>query len=416
MPFELIVALRYLREGRAQTWLILTGIGVGVGVIIFLSALITGLQASLVARTLGTQAHVVVRPREELPRDLPVPGQAVRQVQVDRPAQRVRSIVQWQQVESEIARLPGVVATAPTISGAAVAARGGGASSVVVRGIEPASYRRIVPLDSFLIAGRIDLDGFKAVIGTELARELGLSVGDRFRLRVGTEMTDASSLTSDAASGAYTVSGIFDLGNRDLNARWAFVSLRATQSMFGLEGGVSTIELKGARIYDAESLAREITARTGLVADSWMATNAQLLTGLRSQSASSAMIQTFVVLAVALGIASVLAVSVVQKSREIGILRATGTSTRQVMRVFLVQGAILGLIGSALGIGLGLGLGVFFAGLARNPDGTPTFPVALNLVLYLRSAALAVGVGLAAALVPARRAARMNPADIIRSG
>ena len=409
MPFELIVALRYLREGKGQTWLILTGIGVGVGVIIFLSALIGGLQVSLVARTLGTQAHVVVRPREEMPRVLPTPGNAVRQVQLDRPAQRVRSIVQWQSVQAEIARLPGVVATAPMISGAAIAARGSGASSVVVRGIEPASYRRIVPLDSFLVAGRIDLDGFRAVIGTGLARDLGLSVGDRFRLRVGTDLTDA-------ASGAYTVSGLFDLGNRDLNSRWVFVSLRATQSMFGLEGGVSSIDVTSSRIYDAELLARDITARTGLVADSWMATNAQLLTGLRSQNASSIMIQTFVVLAVALGIASVLAVSVVQKSREIGILRATGTSTRQVLRIFLLQGAILGLIGSALGVALGVGLGLFFSNLVRNPDGTSTFPVSLDLVLYLRSAALALGVGLVAALLPARRAARMNPADIIRSG
>jgi lipoprotein-releasing system permease protein len=411
MPFELLVALRYLREGKGQTWLILTGIGVGVGVIIFLSALIGGLQVSLVARTLGTQAAVVVRPREEMPRLLPAPGNAVRQVQLDRPAQRVRSIVQWQSVQAGIARLPGVVATAPMISGAAIAARGDGASSVVVRGIEPASYLRIVPLDSFLVAGRIDLDGFRAVIGTELARDLGLSVGDRFRLRVGTDVTDAA---SEAASGAYTVSGLFDLGNRDLNSRWVFVSLRATQSMFGLEGGVSSIEVKSARIYDAEPLAREITARTGLVADSWMATNAQLLAGLRSQNASSIMIQTFVVLAVALGIASVLAVSVVQKSREIGILRATGTSTRRA-RVFLA-GRHPRLLGSALGVALGVGLGLFFSTLARNPDGTPTFPVSLDPVLYLRAAALAVGVGLAAALLPARRAARMNPADIIRSG
>jgi lipoprotein-releasing system permease protein len=413
MPFELLVALRYLREGKGQTWLILAGIGVGVGVIIFLSALIGGLQTSLIARTLGTQAHVVVRPREEMPRLLPVGGDVVREARVERPAQRVRSIVQWQRAQAEIARLPGVVATAPAIAGAAIAVRGGGASSVVVRGIEPASYGRIVPLDSLVVAGRLSLDGFEAVIGTELARDLGLSVGDRFRLRVGTVASEAA---GEAARGVYTVSGLFDLGNRDLNARWVFVSLRAAQSLFGLEGGVSSIEVTGGEIYAAESLAREITARTGLVAESWMATNAQLLTGLRSQSASSVMIQVFVVLAVALGIASVLAVTVVQKSREIGILRATGTSTRQVLRIFLLQGAILGLLGSAVGIALGVGLGLAFSGMARNPDGTPTFPLSLDAVLYLRSAALAVGVGLAAALLPARRAARMNPADIIRSG
>jgi len=409
MPFELIVALRYLREGRAQTWLILAGVGVGVGVIIFLSALISGLQQNLIDRTLGTQAHVIVRPREEMPRVLPAPGRALRETSIERPSQRIRSIVEWQRARGDIQRLPGVVATAPSIAGPAMAVRGDGASAVLVRGIEPESYRHIVDLGGFLRDGRLDVDGFHAVIGTELARYLGLSVGGRFRLRVNAD-------SSDDASGVYTVSGIIDVGNKDLNQRWVFVSLRASQSLFGLEGGVSTIEVKGADIYDAEPLARAIAARTRLEADSWMRTNEQLLIGLRSQSASSQMIQTFVILAVALGIASVLAVSVVQKSREIGILRATGTSTGQITRIFLIQGGILGLLGSAVGVALGIVLATFFARLARNPDGSPTFPVALGAVLYLRSAAIALGVGLAAAIFPARRAARMDPARTIRYG
>src|SRR5690606_31847953 len=100
--------------------------------------------------------------------------------------------------------------------------------AVTVRGIERESYGRIVNLDSLLVSGRLDLDGFRAVIGTELANELGLNVGNRFRLRVGSEQEGGT-------SGVYTVSGIFDIGNKDLNARWVFVSLRAAQSMFGLE-------------------------------------------------------------------------------------------------------------------------------------------------------------------------------------
>ena len=418
MPFELIVALRYLREGRAQTALILAGIGVGVGVIVFLSALIGGLQRSLVARTLGTQPHIVVRPREEVPRVLETAdaaGAMVREARIERPAQRVRSIVQWQQARRAVDRVPGVVATSPTISGAAIAVRGGGANAVAVRGIEPESYRRIVPIDSFLVAGRVDLDGLKVVIGTELARDLGIGIGGRLRLRVGAEERRGGAETATAAA-AYTVTGIFDLGNADLNARWVFASLRTTQSLFGLEGGASGIEVTVGEIYEAERIAGEVSARTGLVADSWMATNAQLLTGLRSQGASSIMIQVFVVLAVALGIASVLAVSVVQKSREIGILRATGTTTRQVLRIFLAQGAILGGIGSVAGVALGIALGALFAGLVRNPDGTPTFPVELDAVLYVRSAAIAIVVGTVSALLPARRAARMNPADAIRTG
>lgn len=415
MPFELIVALRYLREGRTQTALILAGIAVGVGVIVFLSALIGGLQRTLIASTLGTQPHIVVRPREEVPRILAQRDGAVRDAHVERPAQRVRSIVQWQQARSAIASVPGVVATSPTISGAAIAVRGGGANAVALRGIEPETYRRIVPLDSFLVAGRVDLDGLKVLIGVDLARELGVEVGGRVRLRVGAEDRRGNTETASARA-AYTVSGIFDFGNADLNERWVFASLRTTQSLFGLEGGASGIEVRVREIYTADGIAAEVVRRTGLVADSWMTTNAQLLRGLRSQSASSLMIQVFVVLAVALGIASVLAVSVVQKAREIGILRATGTSTRQVLRIFLAQGAILGGIGSAIGIAIGIGLGTFFASLATNPDGSPTFPVDLDVVLYLRSAAIAIGVGTLSALLPARRAALMNPADAIRTG
>ena len=415
MPFELIVALRYLREGRTQTALILAGIAVGVGVIVFLSALIGGLQRTLVATTLGVQAHIVVRPREEAPRVLGSRDDVVREVKLDRPAQRVRSIVQRQQARSTVDGMPGVVATSPTITGAAIVMRGGGADAVTLRGIEPATYRRIVPLDSLLVAGRMDLDGLKVLIGVDLARELGVKVGGRVRLRVGAEdrrdgVDTASTLT------AYTVSGIFDFGNAELNERWVFASLRTTQSLLGLEGGASGIEVRVREIFTADRIAAEVARRTGLVADSWMTTNAQLLRGLRSQSASSAMIQVFVVLAVALGIASVLAVSVVQKSREIGILRATGTSRRQILRIFLTQGAILGGLGSVIGIAIGIGLGTFFASLARNPDGSPTFPVDLDLALYLRSAAIAIGVGTIAALLPARRAARMNPADAIRTG
>jgi lipoprotein-releasing system permease protein len=409
VPFELIVALRYLREGSGQTGLILTGVGVGVGVIIFLSALIGGLQDSLVDRTLGTQAHIIVRPREDMPRVLPVGEDVVQEARVERPAQRVRSIVQWQRAQDDIAAIPGVTATAPTISGPGIAARGDGASSVAVRGFDAAGYRGIVDLEQFLVDGELRMGSFEAAIGVGLAQDLGLSVGDRFRLRAGTESADVGGV-------AYTVTGIFDIGNKDLNSRWVLVSLRAAQTLFGLEGGVSTIEVKGADIYDAERLAVAIAGRTGLEAESWMSANAQLLTALRSQSSSSMMIQVFVILAVALGIASVLAVSVVQKSREIGILRATGTTRQQILRIFLSQGAIVGFLGSAIGIALGVGLGALFASLATNPDGTPTFPLILDPMLYLRSAAIAIAVGLSSAIIPALRAARMDPAQAIRSG
>jgi lipoprotein-releasing system permease protein len=405
MRFELIVALRYLREGRGQTWLILTGIAVGVGVIVFLSALITGLQADLIERTLGSQAHVVVRPPEEMPRVLTGGGEEVRAVRVQRPAQRVRSITQWQRVVADVESLRGVVAVAPTVAGPAMAVRGQGSSAVAVRGVDPESYGRIVDLAGRIVEGSAELGSAQALVGTELAAGLGLGVGDRVRLQAG-----------DDRASVFTVSGVFDFGARDLNERWVFVSLRAGQAMFGLEGGVSTIEVLGTEIFEAEALAGRIAERTGLPAESWMETNRQLLVALRSQGSSSAMIQVFVVLAVALGIASVLAVSVVQKAREIGILRATGTTTGKVMRVFLIQGGLLGLAGAVVGVGIGTALALLFASFAQNPDGSATFPVALTPTLFARAMLTAVVVGIVSAALPARRAARLDPADAIRNG
>ncbi len=405
MPFELFVALRYLKDGRLQTWLILAGIGVGVGVIIFLSALIVGLQESIIERTLGSQAHVVVRPPEEMPRVLAPEGGELQAAEVQRPPQRVRSIVGWRQVEALLRRTQGIRAVAPTVSGPALAVRGPGSISVNVRGIDMETYSTIVDVRSRLVQGAFNLDGFHAVVGMELARKLGIGVGGRLRLQVPGDR-----------GGVYTVSGIFDYRSRSLNEGLLFISLRGAQTLFGVEGGVSTLEVLGTDIFAADALAADIADRTGLVADSWMSQNRDLMTGLRSQSASSVMIQVFVILAVALGIASVLAVSVVQKAREIGILRATGTRSACITRIFLLQGAILGTAGSLMGIALGTALALFFASLAENPDGSATFPVALTPLLYGRSVAVALAVGLVAAVVPARDAARLDPATVIRNG
>jgi len=403
MPLELFVALRYLRHQRFQTALILGGIGVGVGVVIFLSALITGLQGSLIEQTLGNQAHVVVRPPEEVPRVQGLPTDGLQAVTVERPPQRVRSIDGWQQVEDAVQRTAGTIAVAPTVTGPAIAARGEGSIAITVRGIDVETYQTIVDVQNRLVEGSSDLTGFRALVGTELARKLGVSVGGRIRIE-----------TAAGRSGIYTVAGVFDFNSTALNESLVFVSLRGAQTLFDLEGGVSTLEVTGADVFQAEDLARRIRDRTGLQAQSWMELNGDLLVALRSQSMSSLMIQIFVILAVALGIASVLAVSVVQKSREIGILRATGTRTGAVTRIFLLQGAILGLVGSALGIALGTVLALFFAGLARNPDGSATFPVALTGWLYGRSVAIALTVGVLSAILPARDASRMDPATVIR--
>lgn len=404
MPFEWFLALRFLREGRAQTALILGGVAVGVGVIVFLSALISGLQATLVKQTLGSQPHVVVRPPEEAARVL-ADGPEALALRREKAPQRVASLGQWQQALAAVRGVEGVVAAAPTVAGSAFAARGSAVKAVSLRGIEADAYDRVVAVREKLVAGAFRLAGGEAVIGTELAKDLGIGPGEKLRLTV----TDARGERGEV----FTVAGIFDLGNKDVNQRWVFVPLRAAQSLLDLPGAASTIEVRVADYFAADVAARQIAARTGLVADPWTVLNRSLLVGLRSQNASSYMIQVFIIVAVALGIASVLVVSVVQKSKEIGILKAVGTSTAQVKRIFLIQGGIVGLFGSIAGSALGTVLALFFASLAQNPDGSPTFPVDLGPARFLAATVVATLTGLVSAVAPAARAARLDPAEAI---
>ena len=406
MPFEWFVALRYLRDAKGQTALILAAVSVGVSVVVFLSALISGLQVSLIDKTLGSQPHVSLRVPREAPRPLTEPNDNLaisRSTQAS--AQRFRSIDQWPVIMTEVERVPGVIAVSATVSGSGFAVRGDAKAPILVTGIDPERFLAIIDVRKKTVAGRFDVAGDGVVIGSVLASDLGVVVGDKLRVT-----------TTEGGSDTATIAGIFTLGNRAVDQTWVLTSLRHAQSLFALPGGVTTIDLKVAEVFDAERVAGDVRERTGLDVQSWMQRNADLLTGLSAQNSSKYMIQFFVVVAVALGIASVLIVSVVQKSREIGILRAVGTSGSRVLRVFLIQGGVLGLVGSFLGSVLGALLAKLFENLARDPSGAPRFPVQLDLQLFVLATVLATGVGLLAAVIPARRAARLDPATAIRNG
>ena len=406
MPFEWFVALRYLRDAKGQTALILAAVSVGVSVVVFLSALINGLQVSLIDKTLGSQPHVSLRIPREAPRPLTEPnGNLAISRSTQASAQRFRSIDQWPVIMSEVERVPGVIAVSATVSGAGFAVRGDAKAPILVTGIDPERFLAIIDVRRKTVAGRFDVAGDGVVIGSVLAADLGVVVGDKLRVT-----------TTEGGSDTVTITGVFTLGNRAVDQTWVVTSLRHAQSLFALPGGVTTIDLKVADVFDAERVAGDVRDRTGLDVQSWMQRNADLLTGLSAQNSSKYMIQFFVVVAVALGIASVLIVSVVQKSREIGILRAVGTSGSRVLRVFLIQGGVLGLVGSFLGSVLGAALAKLFESLARDPSGAPRFPVQLDLQLFVLATVLATGVGLLAAVIPARRAARLDPATAIRNG
>jgi lipoprotein-releasing system permease protein len=291
-----------------------------------------------------------------------------------------------------------VTAVSPVVSGPAFARRGNAVQSVALVGMDPVRYQRIIPIEESIVAGRLRVGAGDAVIGTLLADELGARVGDKFRLVAG-----------EGREAMLNIAGIFSFGVRELDQRYVYLDLKQTQSLLELPGGVTVIDLTVRDLFGASAVAQRIGQLTGLKAESWMQSNAQLMNALTSQSLSTAMISFFVALSVAFGIASVLSISVVQRTREIGILRAMGTRREQMLKVFLVQGAMLGFAGSAAGALAGYGLVSVFNNFGPGLFYIPVAPVLVPLAM-----ALATVTGTIAAAVPAWRASRLDPVVAIR--
>ena len=207
-----------------------------------------------------------------------------------------------------------MIAVSPTVTVAGLAVRGDANKSVSLTGVELEPYNRVVRLQSKVVLGTARLGPGEGIIGTELANDLGVSVGDRIGIVTG-GITDSLRITA-----------VVDMGVRELNRRTVIIPLRTAQSLAGLPGGVTSLDMVVTDIWAAPSLAKELAKRWLYKVEHWQETNSQLLSALNAQSVSTQMIRGFVLLVVALGIASVLVVSVIQKRREIGILRAMGAT------------------------------------------------------------------------------------------
>lgn len=403
LGFEWQVAWRFLVEGRKQTVLIIVGMAAGVAVIAYISALITGLQASTLSKTLGAQAHISMR----APDDIVLPAlslatDTIISSETQPRAQRIRALANWQAIAALLEQNASIAVVSPMVSGSGLATRGEATQAIAVSGVDLDRYDRIVGLRSKVVAGGARLQPGEAIIGRELAQNLGIRVGDRFSLQAGT------------ISESMRVTALVDLGVLDLNRRTVIVPLRAAQSLFGLPGGATSIDLSVIDVWMAQDIAASLRSQFASKVESWQETNAQLVSALNAQSVSTTLIRVVVLIVVVLGIASVLVVSVVQKRREIGILRAMGATRGQVQRVFLVQGAVVGAVGSALGILLAVGLIWAFTYFVRGSDGLPLFSITLSVATAVQVAAVTSVCGVLAAIAPARSAAALDPALAIR--
>ncbi len=387
-----------------QTLLIIVGVAAGVAVIAYISALITGLQANTLNKTLGAQAHLTLSALDNVVTPARAPEAGVNVLAQTQPrAQQPRSMAKWQTLLPLQEAMPEDSAVSPMVAVAGLAERGEASKSIALVGVELERYDRIVQLRSKVVAGTARLGPGEGILGRDLADELGVRVGDR----VG--------IVSGGISDSLRVTALVDLGVRELNRRTVIVPLRAAQSLVGLPGGATSLDLALVDIWSAQGLADALAARWPYKAESWQQANSQLVSALNAQSVSTALIRGVVLVVVVLGIASVLVVSVVQKRREIGILRAMGATQGQVLRIFLLQGAIVGALGSVLGVVLATLMIWAFTHFVRGTDGLPLFAITLAPTLAVKVAALALLSGVLAAVAPARRAARLDPAQAIRS-
>ena len=403
--FEGMVAWRLLQDGRVQTIFILTGIAIGVAVIVFMSSLLTGMQSNFVNRVLTGQAHIqLLNPKERVVslREGPSAAHVMSILQV--PLQRFKSIDQWQPLTAQLTAMPEIKVASPSVTGSVLLMRGEASRSVSVTGVLPELYFQVIPLQEKLTVGAASITSESIVIGMDLAADLGLTVGEKVRI--------------SAANGRtllLTVAGIFDLGNKSANSRLTYISPRNAQSIFDLTGGATVIDVVMHDVYQAEVVAQEIHLQTGLQADSWMKTNEQFFTAVKAQTTANTAIRFFVGLSVGFGIASVLVVSVVQRSREIGIMRAMGVTRGQILRIFLLQGGLLGLGGALLGSAIGASALSLWQHYMRNADGTVMFALVFDTSLLFNTLLLASLTGLVSAFAPALRAARLDPVVAIKA-
>jgi lipoprotein-releasing system permease protein len=385
MKLAFKIAVRFLKSSKGQTALIALGIAVGVSVQIFIGSLIQGLQKSLINKTIGSSPQITLTSNTE-----------------DKTIENYREIIdKLKNKDSEIINLS-VSADRP-----ALIREESKNYSVLIRGMKLEDSDEIYNIKNRIYEGREPREEKEILIGRELQQELGVGLGEELEI-----------LSNSGQIQRLRVTGFYDLKVASLNKSWMITTLETAQNIFSLGDKVTAIEMQVEEVFNADLIAEDLASGLdyNLKIDNWKAQNAELLSGLNGQSVSSIMIQVFVLVAVVLGIASVLAITVIQKSRQIGILKAMGIKDRTASLIFLFEGFLLGIMGAILGVALGLGLGYMFTKFALNPDGTPVVELYIDYGFIGLSAVIALLSATVAALIPARRSSKLNPIEVIKNG
>lgn len=404
--FELFLSLRYLKAKRKQTFIsVITvisvlGVMVGVMALVVVLSVMNGFRADLMSKILGVNSHILV---------LRYGG----------------AFGDYKKIAERVDKLDGVVASTPFIYAQVMANNSGNVSGALLRGVDPKNAARVVSFEEMIKEGSLasleeDAGGSSPiVVGRELSRQIGIGPGD-----IVTLLSPEGKLTPLGRSPntkRFRVTGIFDSGMYEYDASMVFVSLKEAQDFLAMGDRVTGLEVRVDDIYESDKIAKQIQADLGYPywTKDWKVMNRSLFSALKLEKVTMFVILTMIVLVGALNIISTLVMVVMEKTRDIAILRAMGASAKSIMSVFMLQGLLVGLIGTMAGLASGLGichlLGKYkFISLPADVYYISTLPVRVEFVDVWLVALAAVFISFVATLYPAWYGSRLDPVEAIR--
>jgi lipoprotein-releasing system permease protein len=404
MNFEWFVSLRYLRAKRKQKFISLIsvisvlGVMVGVMALIVVLSVYTGFTEGLRDQIIGINAHVLVQSYSGA---------------IARPAS----------VLKKIKTVPGVVAATPVIYGQALISSGRSSTGISLRGIDPASAGEVLAIEKKIRQGDFhslqSTGGLPAVIlGLELARQLRVAVGGKVRLISPNGPLSPMGIMPRVLT--CRVSGVFETGMFEYDSSIGFASLDTARSLTGLDTGVHGIEVRVDDVDRADQVAAAITSSLGPMFSvrDWMRINKNLFAALKLEKVGIFIALDLIILVAALNIISALVMVVMEKRRDIAILKSMGATGSAIIRIFFYQGVVIGAIGTTLGTLAGLALCWLLKTypiieLPRNVYPMSTMPIKVVPMDVGVIAISAMLITLAATLYPSWQAARVRPAEAL---
>ena len=410
-PFELFVGLRYTRAKRRNHYISfislvsMLGIALGIAALITVMSVMNGFEREIRSRILGVAAHVQV---------LAVEG----------------GLPDWRKVAAQTRAFPEVVAAAPFVAAQGLLSSGAQVRGVFVRGIVPDLEDQVADFSAHMRSGRLsDLQPgeFGIVLGSDLARGLRVQAGDRVTLIAPQGQVTPAGLVPRLKQ--FRVTGIFSVGHFEYDSGLALVRMEAAQVLYRLGGAASGVRLKLKDLYEAPRVAREIARTIGgdtYVTD-WTQQNANYFRAIQIEKRMMFIILTLIIAVAAFNLVSTLVMVVTDKHPDIAILRTLGASPASIMKVFMVQGTLIGVIGTALGVLLGVVLSLNIDVVVPAIEHAFNFQILSREVYYISElpsqlewrdvwmvSSVALVLSFLATLYPSWRAARVNPAEALR--